>query len=61
MREPAMLGLAISGYVLLATGFYVLMCRTARYREETDSGIPQPRSGDIIDLEAIRRERQKAA
>lgn len=56
-----MLGLAITGYVLLATGFYVLMCRTARYKEEADSGIPRPHSAEVIDLEAIRKERQRAA
>ncbi|MEJ5170721.1 MAG: hypothetical protein WHU10_07020 [Fimbriimonadales bacterium] len=56
-----MVVLALSGYLLLATGFYVLMCRTARYHEEEDSGIPRPTPAEIIDLEAARARDRRAA
>ncbi|MFN3684597.1 MAG: hypothetical protein ACK41F_11805 [Fimbriimonadaceae bacterium] len=56
-----MIVLALSGYLLVATGFYVLMCRTARYREEEDSGIPKPGQAEIIDLEAARSRERRAA
>lgn len=56
-----MIVLALSGYLLVATGFYVLMCRTARYHEEESSGIPSPGHGEIIDLEAARNRDRRAA